>query len=158
MQLFWATSRVLIAFSTLLVGASAGAQSPRTNLGVLTCTLGEQGEAQGPTVGEGRAMRCVFKSTVEGVEQTFSGVIRKVAQGQIPSGKLVMIWVVQGPEGSKQDPAMLEQTYFAAPESGGAGLVGERNPQIVLHAEAADSGPAGVSVTVMQLKLLAVPA
>jgi hypothetical protein len=33
--------------------------------------------------------------------------------------------VVQGPGGSKQDPAMLEQTYFAAPESGGAGLVGE---------------------------------
>jgi hypothetical protein len=105
-------------------------------------------------------MRCVFKPAADGAEQTFSGLIRKVAQGQIPSGKLVMIWVVQGPGGSKNDPAVLEQTYFAAPEGGGAGsaLIGERNPEIVLHAESADSGPAGVSVTVMQLKILAVPA
>ena len=100
-----AMSRVLIAVSALILATAVGAQSPRANLGVLTCTLGEQGEAQGTPVGEGRAMRCVFKPTVGGAEEAFSGLIRKVAQGQIPSGKLVMIWVVQGPGGGKNDPA-----------------------------------------------------
>ena len=160
MLLTSALSRVLIAVSALILATSAGAQSPRANLGVLTCTLGEQGEAQGTPVGEGRAMRCVFKPTAGGAEQTFSGLIRKVAQGQIPSGKLVMIWVVQGPGGGKNDPAALEQTYFGASEGSGAGstLIGERNAEIVLQAESEDSGPSGVSVTVMHLKILAVPA
>ena len=55
---------------------------------------------------------------------------------------------------------MLEQSYFAASEGSGAGstLIGERNAEIVLQAESEDSGPSGVSVTVMQLKILAVPA
>ena len=108
-------------------------------------------------------MRCVFKPTGDGAQHAYSGLIRQVAQGQFPSGKLVMIWVVQGPSGSKIDPALLQQTYLAARGGGGAAeaggmLTGERNTEIRLHAESADSGPSGVLVTIMQLKVLAVPA
>ena len=74
-----------------------------------------------------------------------------------------MIWVVQGPSGSKIDPALLQQTYSVARAGSGAGetagtLTGERNTEITLHSESADSGPSGLLVTVMQLKILAVPA
>ena len=156
--------RIFAACLTLALVSSVNAQTPRANLGVLTCTLAEQGESQSGTMGEERAIRCVFKPTGDGAEHTYSGEIRQVVQGQEPSGKLVMIWVVQGPSDSKINPGMLEQSYVAASEAGtGAGkagttLIGERNPDITMRAETADSGPSGLLVRIMQLKVLAVPA
>jgi len=156
--------RILVACLTLTLAASASAQSSRTNLGVLTCTLAEQGEPQSGPSGEERAIRCVFKPTGSGAEHTYGGQIRRVAQGQGPVGKLVMIWVVQGPSDSKIDPGLLEQSYIAAPETGtgaaktGTTLIGERNPDITMRAETADSGPSGFLVTVMQLRVVTVPA
>lgn len=57
----------------------------------------------------------------------------------------------------------MQQTYSVARGGSGAGetagtLTGERNTEITLHSESADSGPSGLLVTVMQLKILAVPA
>jgi hypothetical protein len=152
-------SRILITFF-LMLGIPAQAQQPqRANLGTLTCTL--DSDAQTPPRGEGRAMRCVFKPTSDGPEHAYSGLIRQVAQGQLPSGKLVMIWAVQGPGGVKLDPAQLQQTYVAAGHAAsdaGRTLTGDRNPEITLHAESADAGPSGVLVTVLQLMIMAVPA
>ena len=76
--------RTLLACLTLTLAASASAQSSRTNLGVLTCTLAEQGEPQSCPSGEERAIRCVFKTTGSGAEHTYGGQIRRVAQGQAP--------------------------------------------------------------------------
>ena len=109
-------------------------------------------------------MQCAFKPTESGAEQTYSGVIRRVGQGDIPVGKLVMIWVVQGPAEIKLEPGLLAQTYVSGPESspnsaGGAVLTGERNKDIVMRAETPNSEPkSGVVVTIMELKMLSVPA
>ena len=152
-------SWMLIAFF-LTMGGDAHAQQPqRANLGTLTCTL--ESEAETTPRGEGRAMRCVFKPTSEGPEHAYSGLIRQVAQGQLPSGKLVMIWVVQGRSGVKLDPGQLQQTFVAAGQAGSdqaSTLTGERNPEITLHAEFADAGPLGILVTILQLTIMAVPA
>jgi len=153
---------LLVCLSLALVG-TAGAQSPRTNLGTLTCTLAEDAEKQTAPAGEERAMRCAFKPTGGGAEQTYSGLIRRVGEGRIPAGKLVMIWVVQGPAEIKLEPGLLEQTYVGAPERApnrGAGLtlIGERNRDIVMRAETPAGVPSGVVVTVMELKVLTVPA
>jgi hypothetical protein len=156
--------RTLLVCLALVLAASASAQSSRTNLGVLTCTLAEQGEPQSGPTGEERAIRCVFKPTGSGAEHTYGGQIRQVAQGRAPAGKLVMIWVVQGPSDSKIDPGLLEQSYVAAPETGagaakaGTTLIGERNTDIIMRAETTDNGPSGFSVTVMQLRVVTVPA
>ena len=103
-------------------------------------------------------MRCVFKPTSDGPEHAYSGLIRQVAQGQLPSGKLVMIWAVLGRSGAKFDPAQLQQVYKRSSEGGSNALTGDRNREIALHAESGDAGPAGVLVTVLELTLMAVPA
>src|SRR5688572_10848280 len=82
----------------LVAGGTAQAQTPRSNLGTLTCTLAQDGETKQMPPSEERAMRCVFKPTESGVEMTYAGTIRKVGAGQQLEGKLVMIWVVQGPK------------------------------------------------------------
>jgi hypothetical protein len=86
MSLRSSLSRLLFTFF-LTLGIDAQAQQPRANLGTLTCTL--DSETQTTPGGEGRAMRCVFKPTSEGPEHAYSGLIRQVAQGQLPSAKLV---------------------------------------------------------------------
>ncbi len=103
-------------------------------------------------------MRCVFKPTSDGPEHAYNGLIRQVAQGQLPSGKLVMIWAVLGRSGTKLDPTQLQQTYQRSAGVGSNALTGDRNPEITLHAESADAGPSGVLVTVLELTLMAVPA
>lgn len=158
-------SRLLLICLGLMLAGAANAQSPRTNLGTLTCTLGEEGQKQGTPAGEERAMRCAFKPSNSGVEQTYSGLIRRVGQNGLPAGKQVMIWVVQGPAETKLEPGLLAQTYVGGREqtpgqrATGQTLVGERNSDIQMRAETpTDSEPARVVVTVMELKILTVPA
>ena len=108
-------------------------------------------------------MRCAFKPTDKGADLTYSGTIRQIGQGLLPAGKLVMIWVVQGPADSKLEPGLLAQTYVGAgrPIPGapaGSTLVGERNPNIVLRFETNENVPASLVVIVMELKVLSVPA
>lgn len=143
--------------------AAVSAQAPRTNLGTLTCTLAESAHKQISPTGEERAIRCAFKPLQSGAEQTYTGSIRRVGQGEAPTGKLVMIWVVQGPPNIKLDPGLLEQTYVGAPERSSnraatATLVGERNKDIVMRAETANEASVSTAVvTVMELKILSVP-
>jgi hypothetical protein len=149
-------SCILITILLSLALAAQAQQPQQANLGTLTCTL--ESETQTAPRGEGRAMRCVFKPTSDGPEHAYSGLIRQVAQGQLPSGKLVMIWAVFGRSGAKLDPAQLQQTYKRSTEGGSNALTGDRTPEIALHAESADAGPSGVLVTVLELTLMAVPA
>ncbi|MFM9846543.1 MAG: DUF992 domain-containing protein [Hyphomicrobiaceae bacterium] len=143
----------------------AQAQTPRGNLGTLTCTLAEDGETQKMPPSEERAMRCVFKPTESGVELTYSGTIRQVGAGRELTGKLVMIWVVQGPKDIKLDPGLFAQTYVGGGDIGGAdkgaaanSLVGESNRDITMHAETTPGAPsAGRSIMTMELKVQSVP-
>ena len=100
----------------------------------------------------------MFKPTSDGPEHAYSRVIRQVAQGQLPYGKLVMIWAVLCRSGAKLDPARLQQTNQRLAEGGSNALTGNRNPEIALHAESGDAGPSGVLVTVLELMWIAVPA
>jgi hypothetical protein len=147
----------------LLAPAAASAQTPRSNLGTLTCTLSQEAEKQAAPAGEERAMRCAFKPTGNGAEQTYTGSIRRVGQGEAPGGRLVMIWVVQGPAAIELEPGLLAQTYVGSSErsqnpSAGAMLIGERNRDIFLRAETAPGGSSEVVITVLELKVLSVPA
>ena len=156
-------TRLLLACVALALATNVGAQASRTNLGALTCTLSEVAEQQKAPAAEERAMRCAFKPTNAGAELTYSGTIRQIGQGQLPGGKLVMIWVVQGPADTKLDPGLLAQTYVGAPQPipgapTGSALIGERNPDIVLRSETNENAPAGLVVMVMELKVLSVPA
>ena len=156
-------TRLLLACVAIALATRVSAQASRTNLGALTCTLSEVAEQQKAPAAEERAMRCAFKPTNEGAELTYSGTIRQIGQGQLPGGKLVMIWVVQGPADTKLEPGLLAQTYVGAPQpmpgaSAGSALIGERNPDIALRAETNENAPAGLVVMVMELKVLSVPA
>jgi hypothetical protein len=156
-------TRLLLACVAMALAAGVSAQATRTNLGALTCTLSEVAEQQKAPAAEERAMRCAFKPTNAGAEMTYSGTIRQIGQGQLPGGKLVMIWVVQGPADTKLEPGLLAQTYVGAPQPipgtpAGSALIGERNPDIVLRAETNENAPAGLVVMVMELKVLSVPA
>lgn len=147
----------------IILPAPANAQTPRTNLGTLTCTLSQEAEKQAAPAGEERAMRCAFKPTGSGVEQTYSGTIRRVGDGQQPKGKLVMIWIVQGPAEIEMEPGLLAQTYVGSPQrspnpAASATLVGERNKDIMLRAETNPEASEGFFVTVIELKMLSVPA
>jgi hypothetical protein len=156
-MLFMSRRSCIFITVLLTLASTAQAQQPQqSNLGTLTCTL--ESETQTAPRGEGRAMRCVFKPTSDGPEHAYSGVIRQVAQGQLPSGKLVMIWAVLGRSGAKLDPAQLQQTFQRSAGVGSNALTGDRNPEITLHAESGDAGPSGVLVTALELKLVAVPA
>ena len=143
--------------------ATASAQTTRSNLGTLTCTLSQEAEKQTAPAGEERVMRCAFKPTGNGAEQTYTGSIRRVGQGEAPGGRLVMIWVVQGPAEIELEPGLLAQTYVGSPERSqnpttSAMLIGERNRDISLRAETAPAAPSDVVVTVLELKILSVPA
>ncbi len=156
-------TRLLLACVALALATNSGAQASRTNLGALTCTLSEVAEQQKAPAAEERAMRCAFKPTNEGAELTYSGTIRQIGQGQLPGGKLVMIWVVQGPADTKLEPGLLAQTYVGAPQPipgtpAGSALIGERNADIVLRSETNENAPTGLVVMVMELKVLSVPA
>ena len=156
-------TRLLLACVAMALAAGVSAQATRTNLGALTCTLSEVAEQQKAPAAEERAMRCAFKPINEGVELTYSGSIRQIGQGQLPGGKLVMIWVVQGPDDTKLEPGLLAQTYVGAPQTipgtpAGSALIGERNPDIALRSETNENAPAGLVVMVMELKVLSVPA
>jgi hypothetical protein len=149
----------------LVAGGTAQAQTPRSNLGTLTCTLAQDGETKQMPPSEERAMRCVFKPTESGVEMTYSGTIRKVGAGQELTGKLVMIWVVQGPKDVKLEPGLFAQTYVGGGDpssskgAAGSGLVGEDNRDITLHAETEQGAPnAGRSIITMELRVQSVPA
>lgn len=157
--------RLLLAFLCLLWTGASGAQVSRTNLGTLTCTLAESGEKQSTPPSEERAMRCAFKPTESGAEHTYTGTIRKVGPGQELKGRLVLIWVVQGPTDTKLAPGLLAQTYVGgateSPAKGAASnaLVGERHKEIVMQPETVQGEPqAGPAVTVMELKVETVPA
>jgi len=153
---------LLLVCAATAFATGVAAQSNRSNLGALTCTLSETAEQQKTPAAEERAMRCAFKPTNAGAELTYSGTIRQIGQGVLPGGKLVMIWVVQGPADAKLEPGLLAQAYVSAPQPipgrSASALVGEQNPDIVLRLETNENASAGLVVTVMELKVLSVPA
>src|SRR5688572_10897568 len=87
------------------------AYAMQTDIGVLTCTLAQQGEKETNPDSETRAMHCSFKPQGTGPEETYSGEIKKVGRHGELEGKQVLIWAVMGPSERALTPAILEQSY-----------------------------------------------
>lgn len=156
-----------LLFVLMCVATSvAAAQEVRDNIGVLTCTLAGNRDAQAaqPPTGPGdtRNMSCVFKPDGGGAEETYVGLIRVVGGGDALTGKQVLIWVVMGPFKKTRAPGALAQTYVgeaAPPGTAARILVGERDPLFGLAPMTNSAAPKeGEAVTVIELRVHAVPA
>ncbi len=138
----------------------------QTNIGVLTCTLAESGDTGETPPSQTRAMSCDFKPEGTGPEERYSGEIQKVGSESGLTGKLVLIWVVMGPDSKELEPGLLEQTYVGelAPSADGAPqtakmLVGKADKTYALRPLADnDKESASGSVTMVTLKVKSVPA
>jgi hypothetical protein len=133
--------------SVLLSCSITVAEAPRTNIGVLTCTLAKRAEAR---PGD---MTCGFKPTGVGPEEKFTGYVKGAVQEE--RGKLVLIWAVFGPAEGKASGAMLAQNYVRARAVSGQppAWIGESTPTIALQFETNDSTHADATITEIELKL-----
>jgi hypothetical protein len=154
---------IAVALGLLALPASAAMQ---TDVGVLTCTLAEQGEKDTNPDSQTRAMHCAFKPK-GGPEEVYIGEIKKVGSQTELNDTLVLIWAVMGPSDRKLKPAVLAQTYVG--DEAGDGLtaegkapkqlVGETDKAYALQAitdESAEPNASG-SVTVIQLRIKSTP-
>ena len=159
----WLLASLICAFAPT---AEAAVQ---TNIGTLTCTLAETGDHVESPPSQTRAMICAFKPNGSGPEEHYSGEIKNVGSNTALSGKLVLIWVVMGPEHATMEPGLLEQTYMgelASSEDGKSKapkmLVGESDESYGLRPmteQDGDNGSAGANnVTVIVLKVKTTPA
>jgi hypothetical protein len=152
--------------TTLLCALSCPASAAQTSIGVLTCTLAETGDTGETPPSQTRAMTCDFKPQGTGPGERYSGEIQKVGSQSALTGKLVLIWVVMGPDVQELKPGLLEQTYVGelAPSADGAPqapkmLVGKSNASFALRPLTdGDKEAASGSVTVVVLKIESVPA
>jgi hypothetical protein len=148
----------------ICVLAPAANAALQTNIGVLTCTLAETGERGETPPSQTRAMVCAFKPNGSGPEEHYSGEIKNVGSGTALSGKLVLIWVVMGPEHATMEPGLLAQTYMGELASSDDGkskapkmLVGESDETYALRplneGEGETGGGGANNVTVIVLKV-----
>jgi hypothetical protein len=122
------------------VGAMVPGSTLPTEIGVLSCTLGQLSDtpASDPlsVAGEPREALCSFKPGMNGPEEAYTGGLRSInAGGPLPQ-KVTLLWVVRVPVGTRPAPGLLQQTYAvdtATPAGQTAPLVGERNSEITLH-------------------------
>jgi hypothetical protein len=148
----------------ICVLAPAANAALQTNIGVLTCTLAETGDKGETPPSQTRAMVCAFKPNGSGPEEHYSGEIKNVGSGTALSGKLVLIWVVMGPEHATMEPGLLAQTYMGelAPSDDGKSkapkmLVGESDETYALRplneGEGETGGGGANNITVIVLKV-----
>jgi len=132
----------------LLLANGALAQESRTNLGVLTCTLGDKG-----------TLTCGFKPTESGAEERYVGTIGSRIEGA-PASKVVLIWAVTGPASLKVSAGMLAQRFVkgGGPAAQPPTLVGEMKSAIILQFETNNGTEASDAITHVELKLITTPA
>lgn len=155
----WALCAFVCALSWPAVAAT------QTNIGTLICTLAEAGEEAETPPSQQRDMICSFKPAGTGAEEMYSGRIKKVGTQSELDGKLVLIWVVMGPDQNEMKPGLLAQSYVgelsASPDKKAQApkmLVGSENPAFGLRPMTDDisESPTG-NVTVVELKVRSVP-
>ena len=145
-------SLIVASVIGLMTATVACAEQARTNLGVLTCT------AVNPVKDEAHKMTCGFRPAGTGAEEKYSGSVRGSEQ-DLPSGKVVLVWTVVGPDG-KIGAGVLSQRYTKAKGTSGQApmLVGEKNPAIVLQSETNNGSAAYASIAQIELELTGTPA
>jgi hypothetical protein len=107
------------------------AQAAPKEIGVLTCSLAENGEdSRGDAAS--RKMLCVFRPANSGPEETYTGDFQAIGQRHS-----VMIWVVTATAAMDTIPSgVLQQVYVADPAAAPGHpppLIGETSGSIVLQ-------------------------
>jgi uncharacterized protein DUF992 len=145
---------------------SANAEKADVEIGMLTCTLGEPGEAptsDASSAGQMRDAHCTFKPK-NGAEETYAGKVQGVSISADQKGAL--IWVVKSASGAPVEPGLLQQTYAIDPTKPAdqkPPMLGEANSDIALHSMADKSEgsasasekpePTGFVILSIELKL-----
>jgi hypothetical protein len=139
------------------VSAHAGVQ---TNIGTLTCTLAEGMDREKSPPSQTRPMLCSFKPSGTGPEEHYTGEIKNVGSSDTLTGKLVLMWVVMGPDHATFAPGLLEQTYMGKSGAGPSTdtntppmLVGDRDETFALRPMNESETDAVNNVTVVSLKI-----
>ena len=144
--------------------SAAIAQTATDEVGVLTCTLAEAGDAPGSdTGGQIRDALCSFQPR-KGAVETYIGKIRGFSLS--PDATTTVIWLVKAPTGTSLDVGFLEQTYATDPKASAeqmAPLIGEKDASIVLQSKSdkqegsasapQKASPTGFVITGVGLKL-----
>ena len=160
----WPISAVISPFMFASVAYGA---APPTDVGVLTCTLAEQGARDTNPDSETRAMYCSFKPNGAGPEETYAGEIKNVGTVDTLDKKRVLIWAVLGPADRDLKPGVLAQSFMG--ESAGEAIEGGQSPT-QLTGEADDAyrlrpitedkrqeAEAAGALTVIELRIKSVP-
>jgi hypothetical protein len=128
-------SAALVCLTTLFIWSSSSAQTPRTNVGTLTCLLGAGTPNE---TGEPRELSCTFRP-ITGFETKYSGVIKKLRDQAPTADQLVLVWSVFAPDADVPARA-LEGTYVGAIEGDSAAgarptgtLIGGRGSSLELR-------------------------
>ena len=160
--------RTCLAAATLTTGLTclAVAQSANVEIGVLTCVLGEPADAptgDPQTGGQTRDALCSFKPK-NGADEEYVGKVQGVRMSADQRGAL--IWSVKSAPGAAVQPGVLQQNHANDPSQSAEQkppLVGQGNPDIVLHSMADTSegsasatekpAPTGFVILAVELKL-----
>ncbi len=138
------------------------AQQDGIEIGVLTCTFGESGDADG-SARQSRDASCTLQPK-SGPEETYAGKAQGISVSAQHEG--VLIWVVRSTSGRVMEAGILEQEYAIDPRKPAAQkppMFGETNSDIALHPMADPSEgsagapqkrpPSGFVVLSLELKL-----
>lgn len=121
-----------------LLPLAAPAHGARTEIGVLTCSLGRSESPPGATEAPGgrqdREMLCAFRPR-HSPEEIYSGSLQGFGDDALSAGR-TMIWIVTRTQASEISAGLLQQAYAADPATPPGHtppLVGESNASIVLQ-------------------------
>jgi hypothetical protein len=157
----------ILALACSTAGLAAMAQRADVEIGTLTCTLAEAGDAPASeaaaAAGQTRDAVCSFRPRTGG-EEIYAGLMQGVSLS--PDRKGAVIWLVKGAPGVSLSVGLLEQTFAADPKTASdttGPMIGEANADIALHsmadkaegsASAAEKPrPTGFVITGVELKL-----
>jgi hypothetical protein len=166
----------LLLLAMLSSGVAAGvaraeeATAPQQpwEIGVLTCSLGQERKAGPADQGQGREIFCRFRPGINGPEETYAGTLQVIDQAKEMGEVQTIMFVVRGSTGAKLGPGLLQQTYAAeaagAPDKQGP-LIGQRTSVVLrLSSEAGDQPSMALGagrramIMLVDLKLQAAPA
>jgi hypothetical protein len=158
----------VLAAALLLGGGSApaGAESARGEIGVLTCSVVDLGDAPPQSQNSASAdadtgmrdLQCAFQPALNGPRETYVGTFQSVGDQQQPT----LMWAVVGPLATPYTPGLLEQTYTAdatAAPNKPAPLLGQNNGALALRSmtetslAASKAAPPTSMIVIVTLKL-----
>jgi len=125
---------VLVTF-----GLAGPAAADKVDIGVLTCTMAEGGDAPAANATAAASERdivCAFQLK-NGGEETYVGRVQGVSLSG--DGRAALLWTVTGVAATPTGPGLLQQSYAAdpaAPRDQTPALIGEVNSDIILQSMA----------------------